>query len=78
MIIWNSLKLFPHILGYLFIFANIEIYVIKNSLKNSQDDIWNSSDVFVIKGFTALNTQWTFVENSQLRILSFKIVNVII
>ena len=28
-IIWNSLKLFPHIHGYLFIFANTEIYVIK-------------------------------------------------
>ena len=28
MITWNSLKLFPHIHGYLFIFANIEIYVI--------------------------------------------------
>ena len=27
--IWNSLKLFPHIHGYLFIFANSEIYVIK-------------------------------------------------
>jgi len=27
-IIWNSLKLFPHIHGYLFIFANTEIYVI--------------------------------------------------
>ena len=25
---WNSLKLFPHIYGYLFIFANIEIYEI--------------------------------------------------
>ena len=29
MIIWNSLKLFPHIHGYLFIFANTEIYVKK-------------------------------------------------
>ena len=29
MIIWNSLKLLPHIHGYLFIFANTEIYVIK-------------------------------------------------
>ena len=28
MIIWNSLKLFPHIHGYLLIFANTEIYVI--------------------------------------------------
>ena len=27
MIIWRSLKLFPHIHGYLFIFANTEIYV---------------------------------------------------
>ena len=26
MIIWNSLKLFPHIHGYLFIFANTEMY----------------------------------------------------
>jgi len=37
MIIWNSLKLFPHIHGYIFIFANTEIYVIY---------------VFVMKGFT--------------------------
>ena len=29
MIIWNSLKLFPHIHGYLFIFANTEIYEMK-------------------------------------------------
>ena len=28
MIIWNSLKLFQHIHGYLFIFGNTEIYVI--------------------------------------------------
>ena len=28
MIIWNSLKLFPYIHGYLFVFANTEIYVI--------------------------------------------------
>ena len=28
LIIWNSLKLFPYIHGYLFIFANTEIYVI--------------------------------------------------
>ena len=28
MIIWNSLKLFPHIHGYLFIFANTEISLI--------------------------------------------------
>ena len=27
MIIWISLKLFPHIHGYLFIFENTEIYV---------------------------------------------------
>ena len=27
MIIWSSLKLFPHIHGYLFISANTEIYV---------------------------------------------------
>ena len=26
--LWNSLKLFPHIHGYLFIFANTEIYEI--------------------------------------------------
>ena len=44
MFIWNSLKLFPHIHGYLFIFENTEIYVIK--------PLKNSSDVFVIKGFT--------------------------
>ena len=28
MIIWNSLKLFPHINGYLFVFVNSEIYAI--------------------------------------------------
>ena len=38
MIIWNSLKLFPNIHGYLFIFANTEIYLIQY--------------VFFIKGFT--------------------------
>ena len=27
MIIWSTLKLFPHIHGYLFIFTNTEIYV---------------------------------------------------
>ena len=27
MIIWSTLKLFPYIYGYLFIFANTEIYV---------------------------------------------------
>ena len=51
MIIWNSLKLFPHIHGYLFIFANTEIYVIMyKKLKNCQDE--TQDDVFVIKGFT--------------------------
>ena len=55
MIIWNSLKLFPHIHGYLFIFANTEIYVIysiKLIEKLSRRHLINSSDVFVIKGFT--------------------------
>ena len=54
MIIWNSLKLFPHIHGYLFIFTNTEIYVynIKLIKKLSRRHLINSSDVFVIKGFT--------------------------
>ena len=54
MIVWNSLKLFPHIHGYLFIFANTEIYVIKKKLieKLSRQHLINSSDVFDIKGFT--------------------------
>ena len=46
--------------------------------KFSRRHLINSSDVFVIKGFTVLNTQWPLVENSKLRILSFKIVNIII
>ena len=55
MIIWNSLKLFPHIHGYLFSFANTETYVIysiKLIEKLSRRHLVNSSDVFVIKGFT--------------------------
>ena len=54
MIIWNSLKLFPDIHDYLFIFANTEIYVIKYKTieKLSRRHLINSSDVFVIKGFT--------------------------
>ena len=55
MIIWSSLKLFQHIHGYLFIFANTEIYVkhyIKLIEKLSRRHLINSSDVFVIKGFT--------------------------
>ena len=57
MIIWNSLKLFPHIHDYLFIFANTEIYVIKYKTieKLSRRHLINSSDVFVIKGFTVDN-----------------------
>ena len=40
-IFWSSLKLFPHIRGYLFIFTVTEIkeYVSVNPLKNCQDDI---------------------------------------
>ena len=53
MILWNSLKLFPHIHGYLFVFANAEIYVIKYE-KLSRRHLINSSDVFVIKGFTVV------------------------
>ena len=54
MIIWNSLKLFPHVHGYLFIFANTEIYVISTKLIEllSRRHLINSSDVFFIKGFT--------------------------
>ena len=55
MIIWNSLKLVPQIHGYLVIFANTEVYVI-NSIKLieklSRRHLINSSDIFVIKGFT--------------------------
>ena len=57
MIIWSSLKLFPYIHGYLFIFANTEIYVIysiKLIEKLSRRHLINSSDVFVIKGFTVV------------------------
>ena len=56
MIILNSLKLFPHIYGYLSIFANTEIYVysIKLIEKLSRRHLINSSDVFVIKGFTVV------------------------
>ena len=56
MIIWNSLQLFAYIHGYLFIFANTEIYKIKykTHLKNSRRHLINSSDVFVIKGFTVI------------------------
>ena len=60
MIIWNSLKLFPHIHGYFF--ANTEIYVIfsiKLIEKLSRRHLINSSDVFVIKDFTVI-----FFENS--------------
>ena len=55
MIIWSSLKLFPYIHGYLFIFANTEIYVIysiKLIEKLSRRHLINSSDVYVVKGFT--------------------------
>ena len=54
MIIWNSLKLFQHIHGYLLIFANTEIYVIeyKTHWKIVKTTFDNSSDVFVIEGFT--------------------------
>ena len=44
-IIWNSLTLFPHIHGYLFI---------KLIEKLSRRHLINSSDVFVIKGFTVV------------------------
>ena len=58
MIIWNSLKLFLHIHGYLFIFANTEInviYYIKLIEKLSRLNLISSSDVFVIKGITEQN-----------------------
>ena len=59
MIIWNSLKLFPHIHGYLFIFASTEIYVISITPieKLSRRQLINSSDVSVIKGFTVYKCQ---------------------
>ena len=46
MIIWNSLKLFPHY-GYLFIFANTEIYVKKEKPidKLSRRHLMNSFDI---------------------------------
>ena len=53
-----SLKLFLHIHGYLFIFANTEIYVIYNIKfieKLSRRHLIDSSDVFIIKGFTVGN-----------------------
>ena len=67
MIIRNSLKLFPHIHGYLFIFANTEIYEftkysIKLIEKLSRRHLINSSDVFVIKGFTVLNILFKLVK----------------
>ena len=56
MIIWNSLKLFPHIHDYLFIFANTEIYVkqYKTHWKIVKTTFEISSDVLIIKGFTLL------------------------
>ena len=60
MIIWNFLKLLQHIYGYLFIFANTEIYEIysiKLIEKLSRRHLINSFDIFVInKGFTVLKT----------------------
>ena len=53
----NSLKLFPHIHGYLFIFAQIlkfTSYSVKLIEKLSRRHLINSSDVFVNKGFTVL------------------------
>ena len=54
MIMWSSLKLFPHIRVYLVIFANTEIYVTKYKthwkiVKTTLDKFF---DVFFIKGFT--------------------------
>ena len=50
--------MFLHIHGYLFIFANTEIYVIysiKLIEKLSRRHLIDSSDVFIIKGFTVGN-----------------------
>ena len=53
MIEWNSLKLFPHITIYLFSqiqkFTKYSIKLIEKLLRRH---MINSSDVFVIKGFT--------------------------
>ena len=63
MIIWNSLKLFPHIHGYLFIFANTEIYVIITFIeKLSRRHLIDSSDVFVIKGFTVYKNTFYYID----------------
>jgi len=51
MILWSSLKVFPHIHGYLFIFANTEISVkqFKTPIeKLSRRHFINSFDVFNI------------------------------
>ena len=59
MIIWTSLKLFLQIHGYLFIFTNTKIYLISIKLieKFSRRHLINSSDVFIIKGFTVVKVE---------------------
>ena len=58
MLIWSSLKQFPHIHGYLFFSQILKFtqYSIKLIEKLSRRHLINSSDVFVIKGFTVLKT----------------------
>ena len=73
MIILNSLKLLPHIHGYLFILANTEIYGIKYKTQLSRRHLINSSNVFVIKGFTVrvliVRKKYTFDREKRKRIL---------
>ena len=64
MIIWNSLKLLPHIqFMAIYLFSQIlkfTLYSIKLIKKLSRRHLINSSDVFVITGFTVHETWETW------------------